>query len=57
MQQVVGSQLPPNPFTHISNFRKLPFDSAQAAANLAFRYPHLTSSAILPPGYLNQFHR
>jgi len=50
---VVPSSLPPNPFTHLGfNLRK-PFDTA----SLAFRYPHLTSSHVLSPAYLHQFHR
>ncbi|XP_037958780.1 homeobox protein aristaless isoform X2 [Teleopsis dalmanni] len=55
IQTVVGSTLPPNPFTHLGfNLRK-PFDSP---ANLAaFRYPHLSGAPILPTGYFNQFQR
>lgn len=53
---VVGSALPPNPFTHLGfNLRK-PFDAA-AASLAAFRYPHIAGGSVLPPAYFNQFHR
>ncbi|XP_064539621.1 homeobox protein aristaless [Drosophila montana] len=55
MQQVVGSALPPNPFTHLGFQLRKPFD---APANLAaFRYPHLSAAPMLPSGYFNQFQR
>lgn len=52
---VVGSALPPNPFTHLGfgGLRK-PFDAVSLAA---FRYPHLPGGTVLPPAYLHQFHR
>ncbi|XP_005181478.1 homeobox protein aristaless [Musca domestica] len=55
IQTVVGSALPPNPFTHLgfANLRK-PFD---AHANIAaFRYPHLAAAPMMS-GYFNQFQR
>ncbi|XP_023292875.2 homeobox protein aristaless [Lucilia cuprina] len=56
MQTVVGSTLPPNPFTHLgfANLRK-PFDGSANIA--AFRYPHLAGAPMLPTGYFNQFQR
>lgn len=50
---VVGSSLPPNPFTHLGfNLRKQ-FDAASLAA---FRYPQLTGNPMIPSSYFNQFH-
>ncbi|KAM7351012.1 aristaless related homeobox isoform 1-T2 [Cochliomyia hominivorax] len=56
IQTVVGSTLPPNPFTHLgfANLRK-PFDSPANIA--AFRYPHLAGAPMLSTGYFNQFQR
>jgi homeobox protein aristaless-related len=50
----VASSLPPNPFTHLGfNLRKQ-FDAASLAA---FRYPSLSGSPMIPPGYFSHLHR
>lgn len=48
------ASLSPNPFTHLGFSMRKPFDAASLAA---FRYPHLSPGAVLPPAYLHQFHR
>lgn len=54
MQLPSASTLSGNPFTHLGfNLRKQ-FDAASLAA---FRYPSLSASPMIPPGYFSHLHR